>query len=72
MNPAMLIPLLLNYSRKLKFRSLFLLAAGLFVLDLFIPDFIPFFDEIILGLITIILSRWKKDKPTEKIDDQLS
>ncbi len=60
MNPATLIPLLLNYSRRLKFRNLFLLVIGLFVLDLVIPDFIPFLDEILLGLLTIILTRWKK------------
>ena len=68
MNPATLIPLLLNYSRKLKFRNLFLLVIGLFVLDLVIPDFIPFLDEILLGLLTIILGRWKKKEPLEKED----
>jgi len=66
MSPATLIPLFLNYSRKLKFRNLFLLVIVLFVLDLFIPDFIPFIDEILLGLLTIILSRWKKKEPLEK------
>ncbi len=69
MNLATLIPLLLNYSRQLKFRNLFFLVIGLFVLDLFIPDFIPFIDEILLGLFTIILSRWKKEEPLEKKDE---
>ncbi len=69
MNPATLIPLLLNYSRRLKFKNLFLLVVGLFVLDLFIPDFIPFVDEILLGLFTIILGRWKKEEPPEKKDE---
>lgn len=62
MNPATLIALFLNYSRQLKFRSLFFLVIGLFIFDLIIPDFIPFLDEILLGLLTIILGRWKKEK----------
>jgi len=38
---------------------LLLIVAALFVLDLLIPDFIPFVDEILLGLVTILLARWK-------------
>jgi len=39
----------------LRFPYLFLLAGGLFVLDLFVPDLIPFADEIMLGLLTLLL-----------------
>ena len=38
---------------------LLLVAATLFVVDLLVPDFIPFIDEILLGLVTILLARWK-------------
>ncbi|MCH8977533.1 MAG: hypothetical protein IH909_07945, partial [Proteobacteria bacterium] len=31
------------------------------------PDFIPFIDEIILGLLAIILANWKKER---KQDDE--
>ena len=34
--------------------------GALFLLDLAVPDFIPFADEILLGLGTLLLSRWKK------------
>ncbi len=71
MNPATLIPLLLNYSRRLKFRNLFFLVIGLFVLDLVIPDFIPFIDEILLGILTIILARWKKKEPLERKNETI-
>jgi len=71
MNLSSLIALFLNYSRQLKFQNLFLLVIGLFIFDLVIPDFIPFIDEILLGLLTIILGRWKKNDPIEKIDDSI-
>jgi len=65
MNPRALIVLFLGFANKLKFRNLFFIVIGLFVLDLFIPDFIPLIDEIILGLLAIILANWKKDRKHE-------
>ena len=50
---------ILNWARKRRFPTLLLLTGGLFALDLLIPDFIPFVDELLLGLATLILSRWK-------------
>ena len=44
---------------RLRFPQLFAVAAGLFVLDLFIPDLIPFLDEIFLGLLSAMLAAWK-------------
>ena len=35
-------------------------TAALFFLDLLIPDLIPFIDEVLLGLITLLLGMWKK------------
>ena len=51
---------LLRWFGRLSFPRLFLLAGALFLLDLAVPDFIPFADEILLGLGTLVLSRWKK------------
>lgn len=62
MNPASIINLFLAYASQLRFRNLFLLITGLFIIDLLVPDTIPMIDEIILGLIAIILANWKKDK----------
>lgn len=50
----------LAFAGKLRFRTLFLVTAGLFVLDLVIPDFVPFVDEILLGLGTLLLSALRK------------
>jgi hypothetical protein len=38
---------------------LFLLAAALLGLDLVIPDFVPFVDEILLAILTLIFARRK-------------
>lgn len=61
-----LIAPLLRWLGKLSFPRLFLLAAVLFGLDLLIPDFIPFADEILLGLGTLLLARWKKKPDADK------
>lgn len=64
--PAFLVRLLpgvlLRYAQGLRFPVLFLLMAGAFVVDLLLPDFIPFLDEILLGLATLALAAWKRRK----------
>ena len=40
--------------------QLFLMAAALFVADLLIPDPIPFVDEVMLALTTLLLARWRR------------
>ena len=58
MASPLLLPLL-NWARKLRYPTLFKLTAGLFVLTLFIPDPIPFVDELVLGFGTLLLANWK-------------
>ncbi len=53
----------LAFAGKLRFRTLFLVTACLFVFDLLIPDFLPFVDEILLGLATLLLSALRKPTP---------
>ncbi|MEO6173080.1 MAG: DUF6116 family protein [Arenimonas sp.] len=55
---------ILGYASRLRFPTLFLVIAGLFVFDLIIPDFIPFLDEIMLGLSTVLLASWKNRNAT--------
>ena len=61
----LLVAPLLIYLGKLRFPYLFAFTAALFLLDLFIPDFIPFADEILLGLGATLLGNWKKRKDPE-------
>ena len=69
---AQLVPeALRKFAGGLRFPQLFALAAVLFVLDLFIPDIIPMFDEVFFGLLTLLFGSWKdrmdsKEKPTIK------
>jgi hypothetical protein len=59
-----LIPrVILQFASGLRFPQLFLLALGLFVVDVLVPDFIPFADEIILGLVTLIAASVRKETP---------
>ncbi len=51
---------LLAFLSRLRFPQLFLVTVALFVLDLLIPDFIPFVDEILLGLVSLLLASWRQ------------
>tara|TARA_A100001037_G_scaffold192557_1_gene172251 strand:- start:214 stop:396 length:183 start_codon:yes stop_codon:yes gene_type:complete len=51
---------LVGWLDRLRSWQLFVLAGGLFLADLFVPDPIPFVDEVILGLTTLLLARWKR------------
>lgn len=56
----LLIGPLIAYLATLRFPALFAIAALLFIFDFFIPDALPFADEILLGLATALLGRWRK------------
>ncbi len=43
----------------LRFPGLFVILALLTLIDMLIPDFIPFADEIGLALLTVLLGLWK-------------
>lgn len=53
----------------LRFPMLLLLAAGLFVIDLLVPDAIPFVDEALLALVTIVLARLRRRRPGTEDSD---
>ncbi|MCH8163015.1 MAG: hypothetical protein IIA99_02825 [Proteobacteria bacterium] len=67
MNSTSIIETFLKNANQLKFKNIFFLVVGLFIIDLLVPDFIPYIDEIILGLLAIILANWKKER---KQDDE--
>ena len=57
---------LIQYASRLRFPKLLALAALVFVVDLILPDVIPFADEILLGLIALLLGTLKKRKLRQK------
>lgn len=59
-NP-LLVPIL-AWARKLKHPALLKITAALFAISFLLPDPIPFIDEIVLGLGTLLLASWKRGK----------
>lgn len=50
----------MSFASKLSFPRLFTLLAVLFALDLVVPDFVPLADELMLGLLTLLVGSIKK------------
>ena len=57
--------LLARYAARLRFPQLFAFTGTLFLLDMLIPDLIPFMDEAMLGLLTLMLGMWRRKAPAE-------
>jgi hypothetical protein len=64
--PKFLIAPLVAYLARLRFPILFLVTAALFVLDLFVPDLLPFADEILLGLGAALFGSWKASRMPDR------
>ena len=45
---------------RLRFPTLFVMTGALFLLDLLVPDLLPFADEILLGLGTALLATLRR------------
>jgi len=58
----LLVAPLLTWASGLRFPGLVAVAAALFLADLIVPDLIPLVDELILGLVTLLLARIRKDR----------
>ena len=58
----------LKWGARLRFPWLFLLTAALFVIDLLVPDAIPLVDEILIGLVTLLLANLKKKPEPPALD----
>jgi Family of unknown function (DUF6116) len=64
-SPAVKGPILafvMRYLAGLRFPYLAAITGTLFVVDLVVPDLIPFADELLLGLITVLLGMLKKPR----------
>lgn len=61
----------LRWASSLRFPFVFALMAVLFILNLLVPDFVPFVDEIAMGLVAILLANLRK-KPVAEEDKESS
>ena len=64
----MISSLVTRFAARLRFPALFALTAGLFVLDLLVPDVIPFVDELLLALGTLVLGSLRRKRGAEPGD----
>jgi hypothetical protein len=51
---------LITFLESLRFPWLLLVTLALFLVNVFVPDVIPFVDEILLALIAVVLARLKR------------
>jgi hypothetical protein len=56
------LALLGRYGAGLRFPHLLLLAGAVLALDLVVPDALPFLDELLLGLMTLLFATWRKTR----------
>lgn len=61
MSSPLLLPLM-EWARKLRYPTLFKITAALFAVSMLLPDPLPFVDEILFGLGTLLLANWKNRK----------
>lgn len=55
-----LLGALRDYAARLRFPKLVALTFGLLVIDVLVPDVVPFIDEILLALVTALLASFKR------------
>lgn len=67
---GMITGVLSRFLRRLRFPQLFALAAGLLLLNLFIPDPLPFLDEALLAIATVVLGQLRTSDDEEDAEDE--
>ena len=61
-----LTAIILRWASGLRFPWLFLLTAGLFAANLLVPDALPLADEILMGLVALLLASLRKKPDPEQ------
>ena len=47
----------------MRFPTLFLIVGGLFLLNLIVPDPIPFYDEILMAMLAVLVASFRRRMP---------
>jgi len=61
--PSLITQLVEKVAGRLRFPQLFWAVLALFLIDLVFPDPVPFADEILFGLLTVLLGSLRKEAP---------
>jgi hypothetical protein len=58
---------IMGFASRLRFPTLFFITLGLWAINMVLPDPLPLIDEIVMGLLTLMLATWKnrKEPPVE-------
>ena len=62
----------LRWASRLRFPYLFAIIALLFIVNLFVPDAIPMADELVMGLVALLLGSLRKRSKNQKGTDESS
>ncbi|MFO0688127.1 MAG: DUF6116 family protein [Myxococcota bacterium] len=65
------LALLGRYGARLRYPHLLLLAGAAFALDLVLPDGLPFLDELVLGLMTLLFATWRNGRAEDRGSDRM-
>lgn len=68
--PSPVSSLVQQIASRFRYPQLFVAVLILFLLDLVIPDMIPFADEILLGLLTVILGSLRPERKNAGTDGE--
>ena len=60
---------LVRWASRLRFPYLFALTTVLFLLNLFIPDVLQLADEVIMGLVAVLLASLRKKSENTEINE---
>lgn len=63
-----LVAPIVAFFARMRFPVLFVVTAIAFMVDLVVPDLIPFADEIALGLLAALLAAWRKNRSDDEPD----
>jgi hypothetical protein len=63
--PRPVAGLVRRFAERLRYPRLLAVTALLFAVDLAVPDLVPFVDEILLGLGTVVLARLRRPSPRD-------
>jgi len=66
----MIRALVTRFAAGLRFPALFAILAGLFLLDVLVPDLVPFADEILLAVGTLLVGSIRRRRETPPAGSQ--
>ena len=64
-----LVEQILRRLGELRFKNLAVITAALLLIDLAVPDFVPFIDEILLGILTMMFWSWRRPETRPRVID---